>query len=96
MKSARGIAGSMVWLSFVFEVQTSSPQDGTTDLDRPSKHIFASSDCRELVEVPAVDPPLRFHSLVVERGGKVTRFREFVHFNSARFNLEYLVAYRRQ
>jgi len=71
-------------------------KDGKIDLDRPSKHIFASSDCRELVEVPAVDPPLRFHSLVVERGGKVTRFREFVHFHSARFNLEYLVAYRRE
>jgi len=70
-------------------------KDGQTDLDRPSRQVFAAADRRELAEIPGMDPPLRFHSLVVELGGKVSRFREFVHFNSARFNVEYLVAYRR-
>lgn len=87
-------------LFYVFVVRAATgiavrTKDGQTDLDRPSRQIWASADHRELAEVPGVDPPLRFHSLVVELGGKVHRFREFVHFNSARFNVEYLVAYRR-
>jgi len=70
-------------------------RDGRSNMDRPSQHVFASDDHRELSEVPGVSPPLRFHSLVVELGGTLGRFREFVHFNSARFSVEYLIAYRR-
>jgi len=70
-------------------------RDGTADMDRPSELVFASDEKRELSEMRGVTPPLRFHSLLVELGGSIGRFREFVHFNSARFSVEYLVAYRR-
>jgi len=87
-------------LFYVFAVRAAAgipvrTRDGTSDLDRSSGEIFANSDKRELSEVPGVTPPLLFHSLVVELGGALGRFREFVHFNSARFSVEYLIAYRR-
>merc|ERR1712113_73974 len=87
-------------LFYVFVVRAAAgvsvrTKDGATDLDRPASNLFANSDHRELNEVPGITPPLRFHSLVVELGGKVHRFREFVHFNSARCSVEYLLAYRR-
>merc|ERR1711924_339719 len=71
-------------LFYVFVVRAAAgvpvrTTDGKTDLDRASRDVFATIDQRELSEVPGVSPPLRFHSLVVELGGKVHRFREFVH-----------------
>jgi len=87
-------------LFYVFVVRAAAgipvrTRDGKSDLDRPSKPIFASPEQRELAEVPGVTPPLRFHSLVVELGGQINRFREFVYFNSTRFSVEYLIVYRR-
>lgn len=90
--------GEDLFYSFVVRAAAGLPLrtlDGKRDLDRPSNDVFATEDQRELAEVPGVSPPLRFHSLVVELGGKIRRFREFVHFSSARFNVEYLVVYRR-
>lgn len=68
-------------------------KDGILDLDN-SKGLFASFEKRELAEIPGL-APVRFHSLVAEVGGKIHRFREFVHFDAARVRAEYLVAYRR-
>eukprot|EP00928_Gymnodinium_smaydae_P065060 TRINITY_DN48260_c0_g1_i1.p1 TRINITY_DN48260_c0_g1~~TRINITY_DN48260_c0_g1_i1.p1 ORF type:complete len:648 (-),score=52.44 TRINITY_DN48260_c0_g1_i1:27-1754(-) len=70
-------------------------KDGKSDVDNSSRQIFASAEQRELSEVAGMTPPLRYHSLVVEVGGAVSRFREFVHFNSSRLSVEYLLAYKR-
>eukprot|EP00927_Polykrikos_kofoidii_P059767 TRINITY_DN54902_c0_g1_i1.p1 TRINITY_DN54902_c0_g1~~TRINITY_DN54902_c0_g1_i1.p1 ORF type:complete len:678 (-),score=90.56 TRINITY_DN54902_c0_g1_i1:65-2053(-) len=87
-------------LFYVFVVRAAAglslrTKDGTSNMDRPSEPVFASDEKRELSEVRGVTPPLRFHSLLVELGGRISRFREFVHFNSARFSVEYLIVYRR-
>ena len=90
--------GSDVFYMFVVRAAAGiavRTKDGEVDLDRPGRQVFASSDRRELCEVPDITPPLRFHSLVVELGGKISRFREFVHFHSDRFCVEYLIAYQR-
>lgn len=70
-------------------------KDGEKDMDRPLQNVFASAEKRDLSEVPGVTPPMRFHSLVVELGDKIKRFREFVHFDSSRLIVEHLVAYKR-
>lgn len=87
-------------LFYVFVVRAAAgiavrTKDGKSNMDRPSEPVFASDEKRELSEVHGVMPPLRFHSLLVELGGSISRFREFVHFNSAHFSVEYLIAYRR-
>lgn len=87
-------------LFFMFVVRAAAglamrTRDGTTEVGRPLQPVFASEDQRELSEVPGVTPPLRHHSLVVELGESLQRFREFVHFSSSRFHMEYLLAYRR-
>jgi len=88
-----------IFYAFVVRAHAGVPvitKDGKTDVNGSLESIWASSsECRELAEVPHVTPPLRYHSVVVEIGGKVSRFREFVHFNSSRFSVEYLIAYQR-
>lgn len=50
---------------------------------------------RELVSIPGTEPPFAYHSLVVETGAAVKRYREFVSFHSDRVLVKYLIAYRR-
>ena len=58
--------------------------------------VFNSrSGQRELVDVPSSSPAVPFHSLLVELGVKVARFREIVVFDGARVYPEYLLAYSR-
>lgn len=68
--------------------------DGRTDLDRPGASVW-SSEKRELASVHGSSTPLLHHSLLVETGGKVARFREFVVFHGDRLYPEYLCAYKR-
>lgn len=70
-------------------------KDASTDLDWPGVGLFATSERRELREVPGSNPPVRYHSLLAERGAAVKRFREYVFFNSARTHLGFLLSYRR-
>ena len=62
------------------------------DTGRP---VFPQNIRRELAAIPRVSPPLHYHSLVVELGRSVTRYREFVLFHSERVYPEYLIAYQR-
>merc|ERR1712217_44162 len=52
-------------------------KDGQTDLDNSSRRSIWSSQQRELTTVIDTSPPLLHHSLLVETGGKVSRYREF-------------------
>lgn len=86
-------------------------KDGATDLDsqaaaaagggaasgKPAP-LFAHSKRRELAFIPAekgLPAGERYHSILVETGGKVKRHREFVVFHSERIYPEYLVAFHR-
>jgi len=57
--------------------------------------LWATADRRELGDIPGVDPPVAHHSLVVETGKAVKRYREIVVFHSDRLVSDYLIAYRR-
>ena len=75
-------------------------KDGAHDLDAEGKApIFApGSGRRELAAIPAeagLPAGTRYHSILVETGGKVKRHREFVVFHSERIYPEYLVAFHR-
>eukprot|EP00927_Polykrikos_kofoidii_P066819 TRINITY_DN62380_c0_g1_i1.p1 TRINITY_DN62380_c0_g1~~TRINITY_DN62380_c0_g1_i1.p1 ORF type:complete len:539 (-),score=52.91 TRINITY_DN62380_c0_g1_i1:158-1774(-) len=70
-------------------------KDGVTDLDDASRRSIWSSKGRELTTVPKTSPPLLHHSLLVEVGGKIARYREFILFHGDRIYPEYLVAYLR-
>ena len=75
-------------------------KDGANDLDADGKApIFApGSGRRELAAIPAeagLPAGTRYHSILVETGGKVKRHREFVVFHSERIYPEYLVAFHR-
>ena len=70
-------------------------KDGTKCLDNDDLEIHASKDKRELAIIPDTVPPERFHSLVVEKGAAVKRFREFVCFDKSQTYIEYLIAYKR-
>lgn len=70
-------------------------RDGQTDLDVAKRSVW-SSQSRELAVIPGSSPPLLHHSLLVETGGKVARFREFISFHGDRIYPEYLVAYQRR
>eukprot|EP00419_Tripos_fusus_P051327 CAMPEP_0172838690 /NCGR_PEP_ID=MMETSP1075-20121228/28046_1 /TAXON_ID=2916 /ORGANISM="Ceratium fusus, Strain PA161109" /LENGTH=515 /DNA_ID=CAMNT_0013682237 /DNA_START=55 /DNA_END=1602 /DNA_ORIENTATION=+ len=65
------------------------------DADDESKQIFVDKDRRELVAIPGTKPPIRYHSLIVEKGKAVKRFREFVVMDGTNCYAEYLVAYKR-
>lgn len=58
--------------------------------------VFASAaNTRELATVEGVAPPMHYHSLIIETGGRIARFREFVLFHSEYVYPEYLLAYQR-
>jgi len=60
--------------------------------------LFAHSKRRELAFIPSdkgLPAGTRYHSILVETGGKVKRHREFVVFHSERIYPEYLVAFHR-
>lgn len=63
-------------------------------MDEAGRSIW-SSEGRELATVPGSSPPLLHHSLLVETGGVVARFRELILFHGDRIYPEYLVAYQR-
>jgi hypothetical protein len=56
------------------------------------------SQGRELAVIPNLDPtmgPLHYGTLLVELGGSLARFREFIIFHSDKILPEFLVAYHR-
>eukprot|EP01043_Picozoa_sp_COSAG02_P044832 COSAG02_NODE_4041_length_5869_cov_2.628250_2_plen_785_part_00 len=59
--------------------------------------VFATSTARELVPLPGTEEtyPIHYHSLVVETGKTVQRFREFVVMHGDYVYPEFIVAYRR-
>lgn len=68
--------------------------DGSTDIDTPGRSIW-SSEKRELATIMGSSPPVLHHSLVVEIGGRVMRYREFIIYHGDQVYPEYLVAYQR-
>ena len=51
---------------------------------------------RELADVPNVQPPVHYHSLIAEKGPGHDRYREFVIFHASDYVCpEYLIAYHR-
>eukprot|EP00747_Dinoflagellata_sp_TGD_P221728 gnl/TRDRNA2_/TRDRNA2_93513_c0_seq1.p1 gnl/TRDRNA2_/TRDRNA2_93513_c0~~gnl/TRDRNA2_/TRDRNA2_93513_c0_seq1.p1 ORF type:complete len:356 (-),score=56.54 gnl/TRDRNA2_/TRDRNA2_93513_c0_seq1:51-1118(-) len=69
--------------------------DGKACLDDDDQSLYASADCRELAKINGSEPPERYHSLVVETGKTLKRFREFCVFDSAQTYVEYIIAYKR-
>ena len=74
-------------------VRTQDRGQGAKCMDS-GKPVFPIS-FRELATVPNVSPPVHHHSLLVERGGRVHRYREFVVFHSEYIYPEYLLAIQR-
>eukprot|EP00931_Biecheleriopsis_adriatica_P019947 TRINITY_DN13450_c0_g1_i3.p1 TRINITY_DN13450_c0_g1~~TRINITY_DN13450_c0_g1_i3.p1 ORF type:complete len:615 (-),score=98.57 TRINITY_DN13450_c0_g1_i3:130-1974(-) len=70
-------------------------RDGETSCDVEDQSVWATSDRRQLAQIPNVVPATPYQSLVAETGGKVARHREFIVFNGDCCKLEYLIAYRR-
>ncbi|CAE8604443.1 unnamed protein product [Polarella glacialis] len=71
-------------------------RDGYTSVDHGDGFIVhASDEERELVEIPGISLPVRFHSLIAETGDLIKRYREVVQFHDARILPEYLLAYKR-
>ena len=58
--------------------------------------VFASPARRELAIVNGAAVPMRYHSLVAECGGQITRYREVIQYHAARILPEFLIAYRRE
>ena len=63
-----------------------------------NKLVFATNATRELVPLPGTEDgfPIHYHSLVVETGKTVLRFREFVVMHGDYVYPEFIVAYRRK
>eukprot|EP00927_Polykrikos_kofoidii_P085934 TRINITY_DN9485_c0_g1_i2.p1 TRINITY_DN9485_c0_g1~~TRINITY_DN9485_c0_g1_i2.p1 ORF type:complete len:756 (-),score=95.60 TRINITY_DN9485_c0_g1_i2:194-2461(-) len=86
-----------IFYSFAIKVALGMPvstKDAETDLATGGS-VWATSDKRQLAVIPNTDPPIHYHSLVAETGGKVVRHREFVVFNGDLTVPEYLIAYKR-
>lgn len=92
-----------VYYAFVCRSALGCPvftKDGTTNsLD--GTPVFSSDDQRELRGIPGINPPIHYHSLVVQsgpasQGYRVARHREFVIFRALAVVPELLVAYRRE
>ena len=62
-----------------------------------TNYVFATNGARELVPLPDIkqDRPIHHHSLIVELGGDVVRFREFVTMHGEYTYPEYVIAYKR-
>ena len=58
--------------------------------------VFATRCHKELQPLKGSQPPLHHHSLLVELGGRIHRFREFVLFHGGRVLPKYLLAYQRR
>jgi len=75
-------------------IRTQSGDKDAKDLDEGIK-VFATQKRRELAAIPGIIPPTHFHSLLVELGVNILRYREFIQFHSQRVYPEYLLAYQR-
>jgi hypothetical protein len=75
-------------------VRTKAGQADSKDMDFGAD-VFGNPGRTELGYIPGVVPPVHYHSMVVELGAAVKRYREFVQFHEARLYPEYLVAYQR-
>ena len=75
-------------------------KDGTTCLDSGAAtddKLFATRRRKQLGEIAGCkEPKVPYHSLLVELGDEIARFREVVVFDGARVYPEYLVAYSRE
>jgi hypothetical protein len=86
-----------------YSIRTQQPcshgsQGRGTAMDRDATDdgtIFATRRHKELKPVMGTEPPLPHHSLLVELGGRIHRYREFVIFHGDQIYPEYLVAYKR-
>jgi len=74
--------------------RTKSGEVGVKDIDF-NQPVFATDQKTELACIPNVVPPTHYHSLLVELGAAVRRYREFVQFHEGRLYPEYLLAYER-
>jgi len=72
-------------------------KDGEKDMNSGGA-IYSGSSQRELAYIPGTDPPVHFHTLIVEAGTgcKLLRHREVVAFHAERIVPEYLVAFSRK
>jgi hypothetical protein len=61
--------------------------------DQERGFVFENESASELVVVPSTST--NYHSLVVETGGSIQRFREFVVFHGEYVYPEFVVAYKR-
>jgi len=70
-------------------------QDGEYDMDQRPQVSVWSSEQRELAAIPKSSPPINFHSLLAEKGGKLKRYRELIVYHGTHIYPEYVVAYQR-
>ncbi|CAE7034577.1 PRPF40A [Symbiodinium natans] len=70
--------------------------DGEKVMGSVDQNIFHSPEMRELALVPGSSPGVRFHSLVLEKGKRAKRFREFVVYDNSHCYVEYVIAYKRE
>lgn len=75
-------------------VRTLSGEASVQDMDFGAD-VFGNPARTELATIPGAVPPVHYHSMAVELGTAVKRYREFVQFHEARLYPEYLLAYRR-
>jgi hypothetical protein len=68
--------------------------DGNTETNT-RRSVWASSEKRELSPIPNTSPTLPYHSLIVDTGGGVMRYREIVIFHGERIFPEFVLAYKR-
>lgn len=75
-------------------------KDGEANMSRPYNQMFATMDKRELATIPGSNPPIHYHTAIIEsgpadQGFKLTRHREFVVYHSDHIFGEYVIAYTR-
>jgi len=64
--------------------------------EETKRPLFLDTQRRQPATIPDITPPLHYHSLRVEKGRQLKRFREFVAFNDNMVYPEYIVAYKRK
>ena len=72
----------------------------TTEIGKTARHRDTQKPLfpvgfRELAPIPGVSPPAVYNSLIVETGGSIGRFREFVVFHGEYVCPVYLIAFQR-
>lgn len=89
-----------VFYAFVCRTTLGFPNvtmNATTSELPPYRPIFADAEKRRLADVPNLQPPLPFHSLLgCGMQNAPLRFREYIVFEGLRIYPEYLIAYTRQ